>query len=276
MNGMNTNLAIQPIRAVVVAEPPNNLAQVIHVALTLHRHDYFEVTVVGCAGISGFGILPAVPAMMGGPTPNIGAEMAIERNRNATQKLCDEISKVLEALPEDDIPRVDYIEGSFRQIAATLSSTFDLLVVPRPLELPYILGFWYPDFDTRLALSKPAPTLFCVSPLDWHSIIIVRTGDQSSWWATQILSRISPRLDTPVYQWFPRKLDRSQQPSRLKAPILLPVPEIIGPLDAAAIPPDKQANICLVVPASVVRSVFRFRKVRRILRRWKGDCLVWP
>ncbi|MFQ6043008.1 MAG: hypothetical protein ACE5PV_19315, partial [Candidatus Poribacteria bacterium] len=61
-----------------------------------------------------------------------------------------------------------------------------------------------------------------------------------------------------------------------KAPILLPVPEIIGPLDAAAIPPDQQADICLVVPASVVRSVFRFRKVRRILRRWQGDCLVWP
>ncbi|MFQ6041214.1 MAG: hypothetical protein ACE5PV_10195, partial [Candidatus Poribacteria bacterium] len=230
---MNTNIAIQPIRAVVLAEPPNNLAQVIHVALTLHRHDYFEVTVVGCVGISGFGILPAVPAMMGGPTPNIGAEMAIERNRNATQKLCDKISRALEALPENDIPRVGYIEGSFRQIAATLSSTFDLIVLPRPLEPPNMLGCWYPDFDTRLALSKPAPTLFCVRPLDWHSIIIVRTGDQSSWWATQILSRMSIRLDTPVYQWFQRKIGGSQLPPSLKAPILLPVPEIIGPLDAA-------------------------------------------
>jgi hypothetical protein len=268
------NSAMKLIRTAVAATTLDNRAQVIQIALTLQRHSCFEVTVVGCAGISGFGTFLAVPPIVGGPVPNFGSEVLLKRRRAAIKKYCDEISTALKTL--DEKPQIDYIEGSFHQIATTLSSTFDLVVAPHTIEIPSMLGFCYPDFDTKLVLSKPAPTLFCVNPLEWQSIIIVRTNDPASWWATQILSRMSDQLNVPVYQWFPRRRNGMTPRIPRSTPILLSVPEIIGPLDAASILPDQQADICLVIPGSVVRSIFRFRKVRRILRRWQGDCLVWP
>jgi hypothetical protein len=268
------NRKIQPIQAVVVATPTNNITQVIHVALTLHHHDCFEVTIVGCAGILGFGTFLAVPPIVGGPVPNFGSELLLKRRRTAIKKHCDEITKALETL--DEKPKLDYIEGSFHQITTTLSSTFDLVIAPYPIEIPSTLGFCYPDFDTKLVLSKPAPTLFCVNPLDWQSIIIVQTDDPASWWATQILSRINSSLNIPVYQWFPRRRNGMTPRIPHSTPMLFSIPEFIGPLDAAAVPAEQQAEICLVVPASVIRSIFRFRQLRRILRRWQGDCLVWP
>jgi hypothetical protein len=206
--------------------------------------------------------------MVDGPMTGAGATLPTERKRDETQERCDKIAKALIALPEDERPEVGYIEGSSYQIAAALSSAFDLVMVPHSVRLPNMLELWFPDLDTRLALLTPIPTLFCLGPMNWQSIIIVQTGDRASWWAAQILSRMSSKLDTPVHQWFPGKLDVMEpQPSGADG---------IYELDAATIPADQQPDSCLVMPVRVARSVFRFRKVRRVLYRWQGSCLVWP
>jgi len=271
MNGINQ------IRAVVVATSPDDPAQIIRAALTLHRHDCFEAAIVGCAPRSVVEALPSIPATAGGLMSGIAAGRRIERRRDTTQRLYEKTAEGLAAIPEAERPELAYIEGAYLEIVATLSATFDLMVVPHPIEVPTFRGLCFPNFVTCLGLSKPAPTLFAVEPSGWHRIIVAQIEGYESWWATQILSRMSGPLDLSVSPWFPEGLaHKESQPFGAKNPLLFSSSDGIHHLDIAAIPTDQQPNICLVIPASVIRSVFRFRKVRRVLRRWQGSCLVWP
>ncbi len=268
---MNTN--ISPIKAVVVAVPWDGPTRVADVVFALHNYASLEISVTGCAARSSWEFLPTVPL----PAVGVGSATSINHSRDIIEKRFGKVAKALdETFPEGEEPKLGYVEGLSSKIAVTLSSIFDLVVVPHPLELPNMFRLWFPNFDTWLALSKPAPTLFCRKPPTWKNVIVCRIRDSASWWATQILSRIGGRLGISVYQWFPYKSDTSELLSSInQRPVQFPKSNGISQLDVAAIPGDQQPDICLVVSANVVRSIFRYRKVRRVLSQWRGSCLVW-
>jgi hypothetical protein len=263
------------VRAVVVAVPPDDPAHVVQMALALHRHECFEVSIIGCAPRSSIEALASAPAIAGGLVSGMGVCRFIDREREATQQLYGKVAEVLGTIPEDDRPQLDYMEGAYLEIITRLSTTFDLVVVPHPMEVPDILGLWFPSFDTCLALSKPNPTLFSIELSGPQRIIIAQIRSHEAWWATQILRRIRGLLDVSVHRWLAVHHMESRRPNA-KEPWLFPGCDDIHPLDVATIPVGQQRAICLVVPARVVGSVFRFREVRRMLRRWQGSCLVWP
>jgi len=270
---MNTDAVTAPMRIVVVATPQEDPRRVLSVARGFQEHSCFKAAIAGCIARSSIETFTPFPGMATG----IGRPMAAKRDPNAMHERCEQIAKALAALPEKERLPLTCAEGSFYQVAAALSTAFDLVVVPRAFEFPDVLGLWFPDFDTHLALLGPAPTLFCATPSNWQSIVIVQTGDQACWWAMEILTRMRNQLDTTLHQWFPSKLNKLKpQLSGDQDLMRLFSRDAVPQLDISAIPEQQQVDICLVVSAAVVRSVFRFCRVRRILRGWQGSCLVWP
>ena len=266
---MNTNGVTAPIRTAVVTTPEEDSSRVVSVALDLQRHSHFRVAIVGCVVTSSIGTFVPLP----GVWPGTDRAVVEYREKEAMQKRSREICEMLAVLPADSRPEFNVLDGTYYQIASALSTAFGLVVVPHRLEFPDVFGRLFRNLDTCLAVLGPAPTLFCAPSLTWQGIAIAQTGDQACWWATQILTHISNRLKIPLHQWFPNgakgQISDAQSSGRHLSSNAIPE------LDIAAMPEELQADMCLVVSAAVVNSVFRLQRVRRIVRGWQGSHLVW-
>lgn len=269
---MNMSPSIPPIRIVVVSEHEQERQQAIDVAVSLSSHPYFEVAIVACATRSSW--VMGSPVLGGLPAMNIDTGVTLQQVRDETKHGCAEIIKSLnKALPKNEGPDVGYIEGSTYRIAAKLSSCFDLVVMPRG----YAAEFYLSGFDLQMATSRYAPTLFCADPSKWQSLIVTRLDNTSCWWAAQFAARISTVFGLSVHTWVPYVLSEPPSQSRDSDEWeQLATADRLEQLDVGTMPEAEQATTCLLVPAEAVRARFRYRKIRRILRDWRGSCLVWP
>ena len=269
-------MATPPICTAVALEHGRGADRAAAIVASLGECGCFAPSIVACfprsawvAGSPQAGLLPAV---------NLGVAVTMARDGASGSHACAGIADALGSdLPPGSAPETGSIEGRGYRIAAKRSSCFDLIVVPHDVASATSAGLRLSEFERQIAAAVPAPTVFCRGVPKWRAVIIADPAGTASWWASQVLARLGPSSTVAVQKWAPAATTgRALLPPDRQAWGPQSTAGRVACVDVAAISAEQQASACLVVPARALRATFRFRRLRGVLRRWRGRCLVLP
>lgn len=271
---MTSNEKPGKIRAVIPVTSTDDPAKVAEIVIRLAKHADFDLEIVGCATLSLFDFPVAGPAI-GMPIPSFAVKQSIRRVRVEIQDICNEVISILDKDSSTDIKlEVGYIDGPLNKIVPSLVSAFDVAIIPHRLKLAAKFRIRRPALDTLIMKSKKIPVLFCTDTSICWRIVAIQIDSGIDFQEEQILSRLASSLRVPIYQWFPKQSVESVPPPEAGEQKLAGIPDSCE-LDDDSVFAGQNGTL-LAVPREAILSLFKFHKLRLLLRNWKGNFLVLP
>lgn len=171
-----SNGTIKRIQAAIVVTPADNAAKVANVVMALKAYKSLDLTI----------IRSFTDIVLGAPATDIPAsgfndEQFIKYSQGEIKKFNNKIFEALhKLLDENTKPEISWFEGSLSQIVSGLVSMFEVVVMPRSLELLTRFRLWRPALDSLIMKSKKVPILFYVDASVCRKIIVAQVGTSVS------------------------------------------------------------------------------------------------
>lgn len=265
----------ETIKAALLTMPPDEPANIADMALVLRDQTDFKITVVGCKSRSFFS-MRFHNSITGMPIPGFTAEQFIKYGRSRLQNHCRAILETLgDGLLEDDRIQINYISGRPHKIANTLDSKFDLFIIPHSYPFTNSDRHIFDKIGLQLVQAKRTPVLFCSSPEKWQCIAIMEVDSDRDYGEPCVMNYLIKFLGNSALEKKPEDIPtmsiHSGSPVKQSADIAS-----FGIMDVSKMRPEQQTDTILVASTKITSSLFRYNKLKDILRNWSGSILVFP
>ena len=168
---------------------------------------------------------------------------------------------------------VKYLYGEPKGLVNTIKSKFDLIIIPHCYIRPSIYDFFISNSWLQLVISTSLPVLFCPLPKKWQRLIFLEQDSKNIYGDVPTMNYLLRLLDKEAMNEGPKDLptisfhsdDPVDQSYRLK-PFL----------NVSEMSPDKQIDTILIASSKIACSIGGYRKLRKLLKNWQGNVLIFP